>query len=81
MSQPGLSTPGPVLSQGRKPKTSIYIVLLIVALVALLIGCVLLLMEIKRHGGFGAVRGSISAASPLSVSPIAATAAFRPLTA
>lgn len=64
MSQPGLSPPGPILSPGRKPKTSIYILLLIVALAALLIGCILLLLEIKRHGGFGTVRGRVSAVVP-----------------
>jgi hypothetical protein len=64
VSQPSLSPPGPILGSGRKPKTSIYILLLIVALVALLIGCILLLLEVKRNGGFGTVRGRISAVLP-----------------
>ena len=64
MSQAGLSPTGPILGPGRKPKTSIYILLLIVALVALLIGCILLLLEVKRNGGFGTVRGRISAVLP-----------------
>jgi hypothetical protein len=64
VSQPGLSTPSPTFGPTRKPKTSIYILLLIVALVALLIGCILLLLEIKRYGGFGMVRGRVSVVLP-----------------
>jgi hypothetical protein len=64
VAQPGLSSPSPSYGPARKPKTSIYILLLLVALVALLIGCILLLMEIKRHGGFGTVRGTVSRVLP-----------------
>lgn len=59
MSQPDftMSVAGPA----RKPKTSIYTLLLIIALVALLTGCVFLFLEIKRFGGFGTVRGTVQA--------------------
>jgi hypothetical protein len=35
--------------------------------VALLIGCILLLMEVKRHGGFGSVRGTVWRVIPAEV--------------
>jgi len=76
VSQPDLSPPGSVLGPARKPKTTIYIVLLIVALVALLAGCILLLLEIKRHGGFGAVRGRVSAVLPAEAGMISHAASM-----
>ncbi len=40
--------------------------MLLVALVALVIGCVLLYLEIDSYGGFGAIRGpAASAAQPV----------------
>jgi hypothetical protein len=59
MSQPDFSMS--VAGPARKPKTSIYTLLLIIALVALLTGCVFLFLEIKRFGGFGTVRVSVQA--------------------
>jgi hypothetical protein len=47
----------------RKPKTNIYTLLLVIALVALLVGCIFLYLEIRRFGGFGTIRGNISAIS------------------
>ena len=61
MSQPDLTTVSPprgVLVQ--KPKTSVYTVMLIIALVAVLVGCIFLYLEIRSYGGFGAVKGRIS---------------------
>lgn len=46
---------------GRKPKTSIYTVMLILSLVALLVGMLFLYLEIRRFGGFGTVRGRVAA--------------------
>jgi hypothetical protein len=60
MAQANFSMP-PVGGAVRKPKTSIYTLLLIIALVALLVGCLFLWLEIRRFGGFGTVRGSVSA--------------------
>jgi hypothetical protein len=51
----------PVGGAPRKPKTSIYTLLLLIALVALLTGCLFLWLEIKRFGGFGTVRGTVQA--------------------
>jgi hypothetical protein len=63
MAQPNFDMPVPPALAGRKPKTSVYVVLLVIALVALLVGCLFLFLEIKRFGGFGAVRGRVAAAT------------------
>jgi len=60
MAQPDFAM-SPVVGSVRKPKTSIYTVLLIIALVALLVGIVFLWLEIRRFGGFGTVRGRVAA--------------------
>lgn len=54
MSQPDLSSASP--SRGvivQKPKTSIYTVMLIIALIGLLMGCLFLWLEIAEYGAFG----------------------------
>ena len=57
MSQPefGSVSPGGVYVKKQKP--NIYTVLLVVALVALLLGCLFLWLEISAYGGFGQVSG------------------------
>jgi hypothetical protein len=62
MAQPEFTMP-PMGGAVRKPKTSIYTMLLVIALVALLVGCLFLYLEIRRFGGFGAIRGTVSAAT------------------
>jgi hypothetical protein len=43
---------------GRKPKTNIYTILLIIALVCLLIGCLTMWLEIKQlENTFGGAKG------------------------
>jgi hypothetical protein len=59
----------PVGAPGRKPKTSIYTVMLIISLVALLVGMLFLYLEIRRFGGFGTVRGRVAAMEPAPHSP------------
>ena len=50
----------------QKPGSNVYTVMLLIALVALIIGCVLLYLEIDSYGGFGAIRGpAASAAAPV----------------
>jgi hypothetical protein len=62
MAQPEFMMAPSVAVAGRKPKTSIYTVLLIIALLALLIGCLTMWLEIKQlEGTFGGVRGKVSA--------------------
>jgi hypothetical protein len=55
--------PVPPALPGRKSKTSVYVVLLAISLVALLVGCLFLYLEIKRFGGFGAVTGRVAQAA------------------
>jgi hypothetical protein len=45
-----------------KPKMTIYYALLIIALCAMLTACLFMYLEIKRFGGFGAVKGKVSSA-------------------
>jgi hypothetical protein len=68
MAQPEFVMSGPVAAAGRKPKTSIYTMLLVVSLVALLFGCLMLWLEIKQlEGTFGGVKGSLtSTAAPIN---------------
>ncbi len=57
-----------VAGPARKPKTSIYTLMLLIALLALITGCIFLFLEIKRFGGFGTVRGTVQAVTaPASV--------------
>jgi hypothetical protein len=70
MAQVDFGMPTPVALPGKKPKTSIYTTLLIIALVALLIGCLTLYLEIKAMGGFGTIRGKVaSMTTPAVLSP------------
>jgi hypothetical protein len=46
-----------------KPRMTIYYALLIIALCAMLTACLFMYLEIRRFGGFGAVKGTIKAAS------------------
>lgn len=64
MAEAEFSMPAAPAVSGRKPKTSIYVVLLSISLLALLLGCLFLYLEIKSYGGFGAVRGRVSQAAP-----------------
>ena len=64
MSQPDLSSANPPGVLRSKPKTSIYTMLLLLALLALLLGCLFLYLEINQYGGFGAVKGKVSSLIP-----------------
>lgn len=57
-------TMAPIGGPARKPKTSIYTLFLVIALVSLLTGCLFLWLEIKRFGGFGNVRGTVQVTQP-----------------
>ena len=57
MAQPDFTMP-PMGGVARKPKTNVYTLLLVIALVALLVGCLFLYLEIQRFGGFGTIRGT-----------------------
>jgi hypothetical protein len=55
-----------------KPKFGIYYALLIIALCAMLVACGVLYKFVKDFGGFGAVKGRISAAEQHSIYSVAA---------
>lgn len=46
-----------------KPRMNIYYALLIIALCAMLTACLFMYLEIRRFGGFGAVKGTVKSAS------------------
>ncbi len=61
MSQPSLESASVVPSViNKKPVLDVYTVMLIVALVSLLMGCLFLYLEIKEYGGFGAIKGPVA---------------------
>jgi hypothetical protein len=59
--------PPPLRSAAPKPKMTIYYALLIIALCAMLVACLFMYLEIKRFGGFGAVKGKASLDRPARV--------------
>ena len=61
MAQPDLIATPTLRVVAPKPRMTIYYTLLIIALVAMLTACLFLYLEIRRFGGFGAVRGRLSA--------------------
>lgn len=64
--------PPPLRVVAPKPKMTIYYALLIIALLAMLTGCLFLYLEIRRFGGFGAVKGRFASHGVLQPSVVAA---------
>ncbi len=60
MSQPNLESASVPSVITKKPLLNIYTVLLIIALVSLLMGCLFLYLEIREYGGFGAIKGPLA---------------------
>ncbi|MAT69172.1 MAG: hypothetical protein CMJ58_06565 [Planctomycetaceae bacterium] len=56
MSQPNFEASAPSVLTKKSP-WNVYTVMLIVSLLALLIACLCLWMEIREYGGFGAIKG------------------------
>ena len=61
MSQPSFESVSPPTVLKKKSAMDIYTVLLIIATVSLLLGCIFLWLEISEYGGFGAVKGRVGA--------------------
>ena len=57
MSQPSFESASPTVLT-KKSAWNIYTVMLLIALVALLLACLFLYLEIREYGGFGAVKGA-----------------------
>ena len=67
MSQPSFESVSVPSVINKKPVLNVYTVMLIVALVSLLMGCLFLYLEIREYGGFGSVKGPLAMIiSPLS---------------
>jgi hypothetical protein len=82
VSQPDFGSVSPGGVYVKKQKPNIYTVLLVVALVALLLGCLFLWLEISAYGGFGEVSGPVASVSvPLdgSASPVRERPAIPPV--
>lgn len=65
MSQPDLESVSMPSVITKKPVWNIYSVLMIIALVAMIMACLFLTLEIYRYGGFGAYKGALSAVTPV----------------
>ena len=65
MSQPNFESDSPGGVLVPKPKSSVYTVLLILALLALLTACLFLYLEIGEYGGLGATKGASVSADTL----------------
>ena len=63
MSQPDLESVSVPSVINKRPQWNIYSVLLIIALVSLLMGCLFLILEINRFG-FGSFKGPLASVSP-----------------
>ena len=61
MAQADITAPPTLRTASPKPKMTVYYALLIIALCAMLTACLFMFLEIKRFGGFGAVKGKVSA--------------------
>lgn len=53
--------PMPIRTGAPKAKMTVYFAMLIISLIALLFGCLFMYLEIRRFGGFGVIKGNISA--------------------
>ena len=60
MAEVDITAPPVIRTAAPKPKMNIYYALLIIALVAMLVACLFMYLEIKRFGGFGKVPGKVS---------------------
>lgn len=64
MSQPNFEASAPSVLTKKSP-WNVYTVMLILSLLALLIACICLWLEIREYGGFGAIKGpQASVATP-----------------
>ena len=67
-----MATADPIMSPpirvvAPKPRMTIYFALLIIALIAMLVACLFMYLEIRRFGGVGAVSGRVTSLGHPSV--------------
>ena len=61
MAQGDFIAPPVIRSGAPKAKMTIYFALLIISLIAMLLACLFMYLEIRRFGGFGTIKGTVSA--------------------
>ena len=61
MAQGNLTAPPVIRGGAPKAKMTVYFALLIISLVAMLLACLFMYLEIRRFGGFGVIKGTVSA--------------------
>jgi len=61
MAQPDFTAQPAIRVIAPKPKMTVYYALLIIALLCMLTACLILFLEIRKFGGFGAVLQRITA--------------------
>jgi hypothetical protein len=61
MAQGDLTAPPVIRGGAPKAKMTIYFALLLISLVAMLLACLFMYLEIRRFGGFGVIKGTVSA--------------------
>ena len=61
MSRPSFESGSSSTVLKKRSAMNIYTMLLIIALISLLLGCIFLWLEISEYGGFGAVKGRVGA--------------------
>ncbi len=71
MSQPDLESVSMPSIINKKARYDVYFVMLVVSLIAILMGCLFLYLEIRAYGGFGQIKGALSAVSPTLNDPLA----------
>ena len=72
MSQPDLESVSMPSVINKKPRYDVYFVMLVISLVALLMGCIFLLLEIYSYGGLGAYSGAPLSSGTPSLSDLSA---------
>jgi uncharacterized membrane protein len=61
MAQADLMGPPVIRGGAPKAKMNIYFALLIISLIAMLLACLFMYLEVRNFGGFGVIRGTVTA--------------------
>ena len=73
MAEIDITAPPTLRVAAPKPKMTIYYALLIIALIGMLTACLFMFLEIKRFGGFGAVKGKVASVERATQTRLTAT--------
>jgi hypothetical protein len=78
MAQPDFTAQPAIRVIAPKPKMTVYYALLIIALLCMLTACLILFLEIRKFGGFGAVPQRITAVERSQVLVSASCEGYAP---